>query len=428
MIPRRPWLVRTLSGAAAGVAAAATAAAAVAVVPSGAGAATDLGALSGFAGGTRIVGPDHTLISDTTALSTVYTDRGGVRRANSISGLAALGGVISTGEVTTSERTQAVTGGMKLVSHARTAGVNLLDGAIRADAVDTVTTVTHVGSSITSTSRTTFVGLHITGANLPVTIPQNYHVTIPGLANLVLNTVAGSTGADGSRSFDGMGLFLSLLRPVGKADQGLAVFLNPTRASVVPAAPSQGVNGYAYGSRVLATAPGSTSVRSGRTAQLTIGGHGTNGKTVAHKTVGITVAGVVSPAAITSSGRGTWSTAKSAVAMTAQVADVNLLAGLVTADALAATARATHAAGQKPRYSAAFTLVNVKVAGHAIPVDAPANTVLHLANLGTVTINKSKVVRSYETVTAIDIVLSTAAYGLPVGTHVELATAAASVT
>jgi hypothetical protein len=70
--------------------------------------------------------------------------------------------------------------------------------------------------------------------------------------------------------------------------------------------------------------------------------------------------------------------------------------------------------------------VNVRIGGNLIPVNASPNTVINVAGLGTVTINKQVRTTVSSTVVAIDIVLGTAQGGLPVGAEIQLAVSSAT--
>jgi hypothetical protein len=69
--------------------------------------------------------------------------------------------------------------------------------------------------------------------------------------------------------------------------------------------------------------------------------------------------------------------------------------------------------------------LNLRIGGKSIPVDVAPNTSIHVANLGTVTINKQDVVavngwvHAFQVV-GLDIVLDTVGYGLPVGAEVQV--------
>jgi small subunit ribosomal protein S19 len=89
-----------------------------------------------------------------------------------------VGGLAQVGAVTTDASSTKFGIGFKTVSHARTANVSLLNGAIRISAVDTTSTAESNGTDTpTATNSTEFVGLTIAVHNgkqhIPVYVTEN---------------------------------------------------------------------------------------------------------------------------------------------------------------------------------------------------------------------------------------------------------------
>lgn len=406
------------------------AASAVTVMVAGNGSAAgaaDSYSLSGFAAGVRVVGPQNVVQVSSEPLSTLFTTTVPAARSNATASVAALGGLVSIGSSSTDEHARAVDGGVQIVSHAVTGNVNLLNGAIKIGTVETTTTVTYTGGKVSdATSTTSFVGLKIPGTFVSPSPRQNSSVTIRGLANVGLNSFSRKTASDGTVSVDGIGLFVSLLRPVGALDQGALIFINPTNAGIGPAGPKvAGPSGFAYGSQITAGSGDTAQVESGRTAYINMGTAGTGGQDVTHSTTGIVVDGVTSSGVLRTTANGVKADDHSTATMTAQATGVNLLGGLVKASALKASASSTTSSFGTMTHDVQTTGVSVSVAGTPIDLSRPDNTVVDIANLGRVTIGKTVISGAVVDVTALDIVLTTAAYGLPAGAHIELARAVA---
>jgi hypothetical protein len=68
--------------------------------------------------------------------------------------------------------------------------------------------------------------------------------------------------------------------------------------------------------------------------------------------------------------------------MTTQLAGVNVLNGVITADALTGLARVEALPGGGTRAIADTSLVNLKVLGKPIDINTNANTVINIANVG----------------------------------------------
>src|SRR5207245_3903890 len=106
-------------------------------------------------------------------------------------------------------------GSVSVKTIAQTAGISLFDGAIVAKAVTTTNIATvHPDHTISSSINTEFVGLKIGAKAFGLNVPQNFHVIIPNIANVVLK--AGFPSGDntsGTISRIGAGLYVSLLKP-----------------------------------------------------------------------------------------------------------------------------------------------------------------------------------------------------------------------
>ena len=81
---------------------------------------------------------------------------------------------------------------------------------------------------MSSNISTEFVGLKIAGVTLPVTLPANFNVTIPGVAQVVLNAKFTASSGPGVIMTQGVGLYVSLLKTAGPNPLGTVVYLNPT--------------------------------------------------------------------------------------------------------------------------------------------------------------------------------------------------------
>jgi hypothetical protein len=381
----------------------------------------------GWSGGSIVRAVNNTVTSALTAASSIEGPTIGAADSNSLAA-ASIPSLASLGAITTNASSGAIPGGVQVISHAKTTGVNLLNGLITANAVDTTAIAKFVNGVVTSDTSTTFVGLHIVGADLPVTIPKNFNVNIPGVVQIVLNaSFTAKQGADVMTQ--GAGLYASLLKPQGQNAAGAAVYLNPTYAAIGAVDPvtNTSVGGYGYGTKVAANAGTLANVRSDPTAPISLAGGGTNGTTKTNAIGAVNLNSVLHIGAITTSATGTNDATVADARTTAEIAGINLFNGLITADAIKAVAHARRPAGGPTTTDRSTTFVNLTIAGKAIPVSVSPNTVINVANLGTVTINGQGVTSNATLVRVIDVKLSTADYGLPVGAHVEIGVAAAWV-
>jgi hypothetical protein len=386
----------------------------------------------GTAGGTQVTAVGLTVKSDQTAQSVLSGAGDGHDNAKIAS--VYVQGLVSVGAVTTDETATAEGDGAKLVSHAKTLGVSLLGGAIKVDAIETTSTV-EASSTIAphGDTSTKFLGLTIGGKKYPINVKENTGVVIPGVASVVIN--ASTSGAnDTSAGSMGAGLIVTLLKARGGAAAGAEIDINPTYAAIEQfTSPETGavLGGTAYGSYVEAHVGDKVQVESGRSAQVGMPGMGTNGDTFTNATAAVNLPGVLNLGAIESSENGVTNHALSEVTESTKIARLSLFNGLISATALGSTSHAKLVGGDGSQ-EGSLQFVNLRIAGKAIPIDVGPNTTIHVANLGTVTINEQKSVAVKGVahgvqVIGLHIVLDTARAGLPVGAEVQVATSQAVV-
>ncbi|WP_338178799.1 choice-of-anchor P family protein [Jatrophihabitans sp.] len=367
------------------------------------------------------------VVSGPTSQSTVSGDKFPNTSSNSLAS-AKVNGVLTLGAITTSESATRTATGVKVDSAGETAGVNLLSGLVTIDAVKTNVSTTLVGSTSTGTAKTTFVGIHIPGVTIPVDVPENFNVTIPGVLSLTLNAVQKTT-TPGGVLVQTQALDLTLLKPRGNAPLGSEIVLNPAEVGVANTTKTNPVQigGFAYGSQIDGTVTGVAKIHSGMTAEVVIPGSGTGGQTIVNSTAAVNAAPIISLGAIESTGTGSTSTTVASSQTTYELARLNVLNGLIKADAIKGTATVTRAADGTLIPTASTTFINLVVAGIKIPLNVSPNTVINVAGLATVTINQQAFLSNTAAVRGIDIKLTVAKYGLPIGAEIEVGAALADI-
>lgn len=377
------------------------------------------------AGGTMIKTGSGLLISSQTAQSAISGTVVPNSSKQSVATVAA-SGVLRTGAIETAATTRAVIGGIEVKSWARTAGVNVLNGLITADAVTSnLTTIARPDGTQTVTGGTQFVGIKIAGVNLPINIPHNYTVTIPKIATVTLNAYA-SGQRGGASATQGWALGVALLQPRGDVPAGATILVNPVYQTVMPAVPSVPLfGGHAYGSKVQAKVGDGVSAEVPETAFLRTPPGGSEGETLKNTTAGVNVAGLITTGAVestsTSSTFGTGSV-DGDERTTNQTARINVLAGLVTADAIKVTAHSRRVGGVCST-SSAMTLVNLKVGGSSIPLTVSPNTTIKVGDLATVVVNQQVRQGCTSLIRGVYITLLKPQGDLPVGAVIEVAKA-----
>jgi hypothetical protein len=378
----------------------------------------------GHAGGSQVQALGTTVRSDLTAASGVEGYTFPAHDDNRAAGTNVGSGLVKLGVVTTWADAVPFAGGTRTITGARTADVSLLGGLIKADAVETVTTATKTPDGLSSTSSTKFIGLTIAGQEYPVNLPKDFNITIPGVAAIVANSSTEYTLAGGTY-ITGFGLYVGLLKPFKNVPATGTVLLNPTQSIVVPAPPPKApqIGGIGYSSQIKANAGPALDLDAGPSAFVATPPGGTGGQTVQNATAEVSVPNVLHVAAVKS-----WTTGKTVpghgkVKVNNELAGLNVLNGLITADAISSGVVVKKKKSTKVRTKLGSRLLNLTVAGNAIPATVPPNTKMELAGVGTLVLNEQVKAGWGGYVRALHLTLSTEQYGLPVGAQIEIGVA-----
>jgi hypothetical protein len=363
-----------------------------------------------------------------TAASGIDTIKTGVSNSNDVAN-AAVKGLLTTGTVDTTTSSSAVLGGGKVVSKARTEGVNILNGLIRANVVTTTGTVTRTGTvGVSTTAHTTFVGLHIAQNRLPLTIPNNYGVNIPGVAAIVLNAVQTARTSDGQIVTNTAGLYIRLLKSMGNSPAGTEIWLNPSHSQIANHTDGPGtVGGYAYGTRVIAKAGSAAGLNSGPSAMELMPPGGTSGQPQTNSTAKVDVPNVLNVGAVQDKATGSVRTDYEDSRTDSSVANINLLGGLIKADAVTATAQAVRSGSSTvPTFGHNLDLVNLSIGGKPMPVNVSPNTVITVGNIAKVTVYDVVTTPTAIGVVGLQVQLLSPYKGLQTGSIIQVAVANAS--
>lgn len=378
-------------------------------------------------GGSKVDVVGSTVNSGLTAQSSIQGVTLPTSKSNTVANVNA-NGLLSVGAITTAEQASKTATGATVVGTGHTAGVSLLGGLISIQGVTTRTTTTISNGVASGTGSTQFVGLHIPGVNLPVNVPPNYTVTIPGIATLILNGVYSSKTAHGAL-VQTFALDLTLLNPHGSSPIGSEITLNPGEVAIANSSSSGNYNlgGFAYGTKIDASVPGVAQTQSGMTGEVIMPSGGTQGKTETNSTAAINVPQILQVGTIGGSQVGTTSTSVADVQDGYELAGLNVLNGLVKASAIKGTAQVHRNIDGSLVPRASTTFVNLTIAGRQIPITVSPNTVVNVAGVATITLNQQVVLANTAAVRGIDIKLTVARYGLPVGAEIEIGAAAAYI-
>jgi hypothetical protein len=150
---------------------------------------------------------------------------------------------------------------------------------------------------------------------------------------------------------------------------------------------------------------------------------GTQGETIQNATTEVAVPEVLHVAAVKS-----WTTGRTVpghgkVKVNNELAGLDVLNGLITADAIDTSAVVKKKKSKKVTTRLDTELLNLTVAGHAMPVHVGPNTTIDIAGVGKLVLNEHVKKDWGGYVRALHLTLTTAQNGLPVGAEIEVGVA-----
>ncbi len=378
-----------------------------------------------YAGGTMVRAVGTTISSDLTSQSAIS----GAKLPNKMTSKTARVKVapkylVDVGAVETATRAKKVKRGTRLISKARTAKVSLLGGLVRADAVVTKNVTTGTPKGLDARSTTRFVNLRIAGTDLPVDLPENFRLVIPGIAMVEAN-VNQVGQKHGVVTSTGYALAVWLLADRGPAPIGSKIILNPTYSLMSVPVPEDKptLGGFAFGTDVDVVVTDSIRGQVGRTAQAVTPPNGSGWRKDVNRTAEVNLPGVVRVGAVESFTRSKSRKDFGRIVNQNQIAGVNLFGGLITADAIKVRASSKLKNG-KIRRNEKMTFVNLRIAGAEIPIDIGKNTTIDVAGLGKVVLNQRIRKPGQNKIRGLYVKVLEPGNGVEVGARVELAVAA----
>ena len=274
------------------------------------------------------------------------------------------------------------------ITTSRTAGTKLLPvpgptGAVVAfTAIEAKATVTLTSKGYSQKGQTTFVGLKVLGVTVPDQTPApNTTYTIPG-GKVILNQQGTlnkfglhSQGVNGLRLILNPGNTYGL--PAGELviSYALASLHSPTYRRAY---------GVAYATKIQV----GDAVQSGASAAVNLPCGGSSGVTRTNNLAEVNLGALLKTGAGTTTAKSTDSATSTTATTTAQIADVDLLDGTVTADAIKAVSSTTKKGTTYSRSSLGTSFVNLKINGTAVGNLGP-NSSRAIDGVGTLYVRKS---------------------------------------
>jgi hypothetical protein len=330
--------------------------------------------------------------SELTAASSMRVEEAGRHVENKTANINLLNGLIKAEAASSYERTTArLGGGVTLTSEAKIAGVSLLDGAITVDAIETKAIAVIDGSGHVSRSGgTKLVGVHIQDQNIPINVPKNFGIVIPGVAKVVLNEVRGQIGGDALIKSQATGIHITLLKPRDDLSVGANVEVTPTMARILLPTPINGepAFGFAYSTRALVHVGNAVNVLSAPIGVVICPAGGTNGVDLTNATARVRLPGIIDAQGLANTANAVVTSTDTDETMTAKIGAVNLLNGAIKLDAITAWSRIVQHGSDPPTKTANAEILGPVIGGKPVPVGVDPNTVIEIPGLVRVTINE----------------------------------------
>lgn len=345
----------------------------------------------GVSGGSRI-NVAGVVKSDLTGASSLRVDHTPRSTANTTANVNLFGGLVKADTVSTYQRAANILGGgASITSEARIAGVSLLNGLISVDAIET-TAVAKINAAgdVSRTGGTKFVHIHIKDQTVPINVPKNFGITIPGVATVVLNRVQGQLGGDALIKSQATGIFITLLKPSNGLSAGASIEITPTMARILLPTPIDGepAFGFAYSTRAQVHVGNAVNVLSAPVAVIICPAGGTNGADLTNGTARVMLPGLADIKGIANTANATVTANMTDATLTSKTGAVNLLNGAITLDAITSTSHVHQDGSNPPTKDVSSQILNLTIGGNPVPVNVSPNTVIEIPGLVRVVINE----------------------------------------
>ncbi len=287
--------------------------------------------------------------------------------------------------------TEKTSSSARVMNTSTVTGLSALDGAITADAIKAVANTNATASTLKSTPKgSEFVNLRIAGQRIRADVAPNTRVALPGVGHALLKSV--KKGGNGETlSTITVDMLTVVVRKNNEFDLpvGARLVVAHAQSRFSRSEPDVIVGGQAYAANALATTPAFMN-RVGKAAFVAIGCEGTRGKTRTNNVNTLDVGAVLSSGTGKTTAFGGPTATGTVAKTTARVQDLELLDGLISADAVTAVARDTFRNGKRFSSARGSGFVNLTVAGVPVSVDAAPNTRIDLPGIGYVIVNEQR--------------------------------------
>ena len=318
------------------------------------------------------------------------------------------GGAASTNVSSSPQRAQAT---------ASTANVSLLGGLITAQAINAVSTTTlqSDGTFRVSAAGSTFSNLSVLGHIYNGSVPANTRVNLPLIGYVVLNEQTQNiANAMANMTVNMLHVHVTVLNILG-LQVGTEIVVSNANSGMLNVYAPAILNGQSYGTAILGNL-----LTSAPTAPVILPCLGTNGTVMTNSLATLSLPNILNTGVVTNTGESNLTNTMSSGKTTSNVAGLNLLNGLVSANVISTQVNTVVNNNVQVFSIGTASFVGISIAGHPeITDNVPYNTSVSLAGLGTIYLKRivpglpplhSTEVRGLELV-----VNQNNSYGLPIG-------------
>ncbi|MFX4285459.1 choice-of-anchor P family protein [Janibacter sp. G349] len=375
-------------------------------------------AYTGLAYGTQVSALDSTVRLGKTPVSSVScTSKAGTYTTKSLAGVT-LPLVGNVGAVTTLVRTTETSTHKRTNAQSRVAGVNLLGGQIKADAINAnASAYAKAGSVNTGVNTLTLTNLTIAGRPISANVAKNTKVTIPGVAEVTVNKQTQGLSKTGYYSAVTTGLSVELLEdnPLG-LPTSTKINIAGATATVATTPGDSTYAGRGFSTRVRALGGAVTSAETASAGVPCLGGTNRN------ELAGVNVPLLVNTGTTETTARGLTDSTRDWTRVTNRTASPSLLGGLITADAIVAeTTVGKWKDSGRTTYNDTSKFVGLKIAGKPVAdVDLAPNSTIEIPGVAKVVVHQQIKGQGSMSVTMLRVELLQGVAGLPVGSIIEV--------
>lgn len=293
----------------------------------------------------------------------------------------------SSGSVRTSVEAIQDSGETATLANSLVNGSSLLGGLITADTVRAISETAMLSDgSFQLTGTTLLTNAQVAGISVSSNPAPNTEIPLPGIGRVVLNEQVG-------RDTPGLKPFLTVVGIHVYVDEPANTLGLPVGTEVIDArahsALQPGVAGVVAGVAFAHKQFTGTALESGPTALVNVGCLGSNGNPRTNQVLTVDLQPALSLGEAQTSANGLVTDTEAWVEMSATVDNVNMLDGLITADAVTSATRASTDGTTTTFSDEGSGFVNLVVAGEAISADVAPNTRIPIEGFGTLFLRRT---------------------------------------